>query len=142
MFVPTNIEETRHMLSQAWHKHRNGDDLNPLEQQICSVLNAHPEYHSYFESIITLSETDTDNPYLHISLHIALLEQISTNRPNGIAKVYQDMCQEQDPHDVQHLMMQVLCEYVGYCLQQQKDMDEKEYLSFLNQLPQMAPLTT
>ena len=49
----------------------------------------HPEYHHIFKSNASLEqeyfvEQGQTNPYLHMSLHMSLHEQISTDRPAGI----------------------------------------------------------
>jgi hypothetical protein len=45
-----------------------------------------------------------------MSLHISLREQISTNQPKGIAKIYKTILQKNDIHKTERIMMNILAE--------------------------------
>lgn len=138
MFAPTNIEETRQFLSHAWRQFQQKAPLTDLEAQICRIIAMHPEYYAYFEQVTALNESDTDNPYLHISLHLALAEQVSTDRPAGIHQIYTTLCETQDLHEAEHQMMQVLCDYIGQCMENGQEVDDSAYLDKLKALTPSA----
>lgn len=96
----------------AWQKHlQAGIFLTPLEAQIVEIIKMHPEYHFIFadekyQDQDYFPELGENNPFLHLSLHLGLHEQLATNRPQGIREIYDKLVQKvKDPHEAQHLMM-------------------------------------
>ena len=89
MIFGQDRNEIRRMYSDAWKKHSEGLPMTPLELQIATVIDLHPEYHDD----VTADDLDKDytpdggktNPFLHMGLHLSIQEQVATNRPPGIA---------------------------------------------------------
>ena len=85
-------QELRAMYVNAWKKYSEKKILTQLEIQIVEIIKNHPEYHKAIKEndikIDYTPELGKTNPFLHMSLHIALREQILTKRPKGIAKIY------------------------------------------------------
>ena len=115
MFFSPNITELRQAYLDAWKKSQQGSKLTPLEHQIVEVLQMHPEYHAW----LSHKHLDTQfhpelhgsNPFLHLGLHLALKEQIQTNRPKGIQTAFTSYLKRHphiNQHDVEHLFMDVL----------------------------------
>ena len=99
----------RQVFVNSWAAYQSGKPLNPLEQQIVAVLREHPEYAADLEK--NLNQTIGTNPFLHLSLHLSLHEQIQLDRPAGIRALYQHALKDpihHNPHELQHLMMTVL----------------------------------
>jgi hypothetical protein len=75
-------DSLRRFYLDAWRKAGDGAPLESLERQIAEVVRPHPEYHPLLENRhATLSrnflpEDGEVNPFLHLSLHIAILEQV------------------------------------------------------------------
>ena len=70
--------------------------MQPLEAQIADVIAEHPEYQPLLQSDATLCggifrATAPPNPFLHMGLHLALREQLSTDRPRGIAAIHRHL---------------------------------------------------
>jgi hypothetical protein len=141
MFYSTNIQDTRRLFYTSWAKFRANQLLEPLEQQLVDVILIHPEYHPLLElttpleDLVFPSHTEQANPFLHLGLHLAIRDQVKTNRPQGIASIYQQLLtQYQDLSTVEHLMM----EQFAFCLwQAQRDQvapDEQSYLQHCQQL--------
>lgn len=129
----------RQMYADAWQKHSDAKPLTPLESQIADVIALHPEYHD----MVGDAEIDTDflpdggktNPYLHLGLHLGLREQIATNRPAGIAAVFQKLAaQSGDAHDAEHQMIDCLAETLWHAQRQNLPPDESRYLERLQRL--------
>ncbi len=125
----------------AWQKYQKQQPLEPLEQQIVSVIQQHPEYHKLFTSEDKfldkdyLAEFGETNPFLHMGLHLALHEQLSTDRPTGIRDIYKKTCHKlTNQHDAEHVMMQCLAESLWEAQSQQKMPDEQTYLDKLKDL--------
>jgi hypothetical protein len=135
--------QLRQMFFQVWHKAQNNLPMEPLEAQIATVIERHPEYHAILENkdahldrdySVEMGET---NPFLHMSMHLALIEQLSTDRPAGIKQIYQQlMARVQDNHETEHQMMECLAEALWQSQQNQSPPDEQAYLHCLNALAQ------
>jgi hypothetical protein len=129
----------RHYFYAAWQKSTQGEVLTPLEAEIVEVIGEHPEYHFIFADP-SLQERDyfpelgETNPFLHLSLHLGLCEQLATNRPSGIREVYLALLsQYPDPHHVQHLMMERIAEML-YQAQRGTPLDDARYLAELKSI--------
>jgi len=130
----------REMFFNAWSRHLNNEHLEPMEKQIVSLLEEHPEYHKLVEnrdSIDTDFNADhgTQNPFLHLSLHLALREQVGTDRPKGIATLTRSLLlKHNDGHTVEHLMIECLGEFLWDAQRQSREPDELAYLEKLREL--------
>jgi len=72
----------------AWCKSQAGKILSPLEGQIAAIVQQHPEYHEALQPDGTekdyVPEGGQSNPFLHMGLHLAVREQVATDRPAGV----------------------------------------------------------
>lgn len=97
MLFGADRNEYRQIYFTAWHKFLSEQPLEPLEQQIVDIIKRHPEFHKILsEPEINLDkeyfpELGETNPFLHLALHQAVLDQISVDLPKGIRKMYQDL---------------------------------------------------
>ncbi len=126
----------RQFFSTVWQKHQQEQKLEPLETIVRDVMLAHPEYHTQ----LTDGDLDKDflpemgqtNPFLHVGLHIALHEQLMTNRPIGIRAAYSKAVRKiQDKHEVEHKMMECLAESLWSAQRNRTTPDEQSYLQCL-----------
>ncbi|GAB4224445.1 MAG: DUF1841 family protein [Francisella sp.] len=132
--------QLRKIFIDSWEKFINKKPLTELEEQIARIIELHPEYHKD----IKMDNIDKDyspemgqiNPFLHISLHLAIIEQVQTNRPNGITNIYQKLLTKyhNDEHKVHHLMIDYLAEAIWKSQKYNTLPDEKEYLTKLQEL--------
>jgi len=133
-------EQLRLQYYRAWEKHRNGQVLEPLESLLVDIILMHPEYHQTIEALSQNENgdpapEDQHNPFLHMGLHIALIEQVQTDRPAGIAPVYSKLLNKhQDEHLVQHLMLDCLAEALWQAQHSPAGPDEKLYKECLEKL--------
>lgn len=140
MFQGADRQQLRQYYFNIWQKHRNRQLLQPLETLIVDVLVQHPEYHKFFDDPDALDKDFTpemgeSNPFLHMGLHLALIEQIKTNRPAGIANVYQQLLdRHQDEHRVAHAMTECLAEAMWLAQRNNLAPDETAYLECLKKL--------
>ncbi len=129
--------EIRQVFFDAWNKYKIDTPLSALENQIVHVIQAHPEYHPELNNPDTLFQdySTDDNPFLHMGLHLSLLEQIHTDRPAGIQQIYQSLSHQlDDAHRAEHLMMDVMAKLIWEAQRNGTLPDEKQYLEQLNQL--------
>jgi len=117
--------------------------MDPMQEVVANIIELHPEYHHLLESEDSLdqdfsAETGESNPFLHMSMHIALHEQISTNRPAGIYDCYQKLCLTQgDAHGAEHAMMECLGEALWLAQRNQTSPNEAAYLDCLKKIAQI-----
>jgi len=139
MIFGNNRDELRQMYVDAWRKRESGVLLTPLEAQIAGVIEEHPEYHE----LIQRGETNVDfagdggqsNPFLHMGMHLAIREQVSTNRPIGISAIHLALCKKSgDQHDAEHQMIECLAETLWEAQRLAQSPDEVQYLERLNRL--------
>lgn len=139
-------ESLRRAYVEAWRKHRAGLPREPLEDQLASVVTEHPEYHALLER----DEPDLDhdyrpeggqsNPFLHLGLHLAVREQVATNRPAGIAAIHGALSQRLgDAHEAEHRMIECLAEALWRSQRNGLPPDEAGYLESLRELLRRAP---
>lgn len=118
-------------------KAQQAQALEPLEQQIAHVVAEHPEYHHLLTSDNTadrdwLPEQGMSNPFLHMSMHLALRDQLSGNRPPGITAVGQRyLARYGEAHRAEHEMMECLAEALWQAQRAQSLPDEAAYLRCL-----------
>jgi hypothetical protein len=130
--------ELRRAYAEAWHKHRAGRALNPLETQIAAIVGLHPEYESFVTGELDqdfMPEGGRTNPFLHMGLHLGLREQIATNRPAGIAAVFSALTEKiGDVHTTEHRMIDCLAEALWEAQRANRAPDEAKYLRHLRRL--------
>lgn len=116
MFNPSR-EQVRQFFTQAWLKHRQAGVLTPLETMAVDWILIHPEYHGALENPDAVNadftvETGQTNPFLHLSMHLAISEQLSIDHPPGIKAAYEQLAATRGPHDAAHEIMECLGEVV------------------------------
>ena len=128
----------RRIFYNAWQKNQANVTLTPLEQHIVALIHQHPEYHELMDNpAIGLDENyrSDNNPFLHLSLHISLNEQIQTDRPKGIKALYQQIIMiSPDEHHAQHLIMEVMAELIWSAQQKNQLGNDEEYLEQIRSL--------
>ncbi len=87
-----NRDAYRQAFFTVWQKYQKKLPLDATEAQLVEVIALHPEFHALLENPAAYQQQEfelEENPFLHMSLHIALREQIRMNRPHGIATILQ-----------------------------------------------------
>ena len=131
--------ELRQMYVDAWRKAQGAAVLSPLEAQIAQVIEDHPEYQSALgeedlEASFAAEDRKT-NPFLHMGLHLAIRDQVSTDRPPGILDVFQYLeKQYSNLHETEHRMLDCLAESLWEAQNHNAPPDEQEYLERLRKI--------
>ena len=139
MIFGQNRDELRQMYADAWSKHCERKPMSPLETQIADVVALHPEYHDDVTGDDLAKdyspESGKSNPFLHMGLHLGIREQVATNRPPGIAKIYETVAARSgDAHAAEHQMIECLAETLWEAQRDNRPPDEARYLERLQQL--------
>ena len=138
MIFGQNRDELRQMYADAWKKRCDGTPMSPLEVQIADVIELHPEYHGDVTSDDLARDYAPDggqtNPFLHMGLHLGIREQVTTDRPAGIAKIHASLVAKTgDVHGAEHEMIECLAETLWEAQRDNRPPDEARYLERLRQ---------
>ena len=115
MFNPSR-EQVRLFFCDAWRKHCQRSILEGAEATAAELIEQHPEYHALLENpdAAVVQEFTPEggqmNPFLHLSLHLAVADQISIDQPTGIRAAYQALRQRREVHDAEHALIECLGE--------------------------------
>ena len=128
------------MYLSAWRKYRARQPLEPLEAQIAALIAEHLEYVPLLESPEALAaeftpEGGRENPFLHLGLHLAVREQVATDRPAGVAAVHRALTTRfGEAHAAEHAMLEPLAETLWDAQRAGRMPDEQRYLERLRRL--------
>ncbi|GAA5233934.1 DUF1841 family protein [Verticiella sediminum] len=135
MFNPSR-EQVRQFFMDTWRKHRQDELLTPLEAMALDWIIEHPEYHAV---LMDEASTDADylpeggrtNPFLHLSMHLAIAEQLSIDQPPGIRAAYQRLVSRTDAHHAAHQLMEALGQIVWEAQRDRSPPDSEKYLELI-----------
>jgi len=135
MLFGQDRDQLRRMYCEAWQGYRRGEPLEPLQAQIVAVVERHPEYQPLLEDPEHalgreyLPELGETNPFLHMGMHLAIQEQVDTDRPAGIRELYRRLAAETgDTHTLDHRLMECLAEMIWQAQRDGTLPDEQRYL--------------
>jgi hypothetical protein len=118
MFQPSQ-HDVRSFFCATWRKQRDAVPLSPLEAQAARWIDEHPEYHATLSdepSALAASyqvEDGRENPFLHLSMHLSILEQTGIDQPTGIRQAVQLLAaKRQSLHQAHHEVMECLGEMI------------------------------
>ena len=140
IFANSGKDELRRRYVDSWRRRLDNLPLEPLDAQIVDVIELHPEYHALLEDDDCLArpfavEQGQVNPFLHMGLHLALREQLGTDRPAGIRQEYLRLGRALgNAHVVEHRMIDVLAETLWEAQRAGRAPDEQVYLERLRRL--------
>ena len=116
MFAPSQ-DDVRRFFCEAHRKQRDGAPMTPLEMLAADWIAEHPEYHADLADVnAALSkvyevEAGRTNPFLHLSMHLTLTEQLSIDQPRGIRQAVELLAARRGSmHAAQHEAMECLGE--------------------------------
>ncbi len=133
-------DQVRQFLFDAWTKFKQHSMLTDLEKIAVEVMQMHPEYHPILNAPERymqqqyFPEMGETNPFLHLSLHLSVIEQISINQPIGITQLYATLQKKYgDNHMAQHDLLECLAETIWQSQQNNMPLDSEHYLALLQQ---------
>ncbi len=137
MFNPSR-DQARRFLLEAWRKRRDGLPATPLETLAGDVMMMHQEYAALLDSgdeALTREWTPEDgvtNPFLHLSLHLAIEEQLSIDQPPGIRAAFERLLAKRgERHAALHDILDCLGETVWRAQRDKAPPDGAAYLECL-----------
>ncbi len=137
MFNPSR-DQARQFFFAAWKKFREQAVLSDLEAIAVEHITRHPEYHAILDAPERYQEREwrpelgQTNPFLHLSMHLAISEQLSIDQPIGVKSRYEKLrITLGDEHDAQHQVMDCLAEMIWTAQRYQMPPDGAAYLACL-----------
>jgi hypothetical protein len=134
VFDPSR-DQVRDTFFETWRKYRAGEPLAGIETIALDVMLAHPEYHAMLGDPTRHRERDYQdeaNPFLHMSLHMALEEQLSIDQPPGIAGHFQALVRRHgERHAALHEALECLAETMWRAQRDKMPPDGAAYLDCL-----------
>lgn len=138
MFNPTR-DQVRQFFFDTWASFRAGRSLSGNEAVALEVMLAHPEYHAMLDNPARYLARDyppelgETNPFLHLSMHVSIAEQLSIDQPAGVRARYQKLlAQHDDAMVAQHDMMDCLAEMIWQAQRNGTAYDPLAYLQCLD----------
>ena len=134
MFQPSQ-NDVRTFFCQTWAKQRDGQLLSPMEVLAAGWIAEHPEYAAdladlpaALASVYTVDEGRT-NPFLHLSMHLTISEQVSIDQPRGIRQAVELLAARRNSlHEAQHEVMDCLGEMIWASQRSGRPPDGHAYL--------------
>ncbi|HOI53483.1 MAG TPA: DUF1841 family protein, partial [Azonexus sp.] len=118
----------------AWKKHLERLPVVGAEIAAADIAARHPEYHALLASPeMALNQDWTPdggqmNPFLHLSLHLAIHEQLSIDQPPGIRAAFDSLRARMDAHEAEHVLLECLGETIWRAQRQGTAMDAQAYI--------------
>ena len=137
LFNPSR-DQVREFFFGLWAKSRAGEALTPLETMALAVVMEHPEYHGVLADPERYREREwppeggETNPFLHLSMHLAIEEQLSIDQPPGIRDAVRRLeIRLGSAQDARHAVMDCLAEVVWQAQRNAAPFDNAIYLDCL-----------
>lgn len=139
MFNPSQ-EDVRRFFCEAWSKATHQLPLAPIEVMAVDWIHQHPEYHPVLvdvEAAIARDysvEAGQTNPFLHLSMHLSIEEQISIDQPPGIREAFTRLTQRlDDRHEAMHEVMECLGQVLWQSQRAGRPIDGAAYVEMISQ---------
>jgi len=129
--------QLRSWIHELWRGRAQDRERPEAEGAMLEILEAHPEYHALWSLPQAPSEPTLGgtNPYLHVSLHQAVAEQLSSGQPPQVRDAYTRRVQSgDDPHEARHRIMGILVTVMGETVQGGLPFDPSVYARRLSTL--------
>ena len=117
MFTPSS-DDVRRFFCEAYRKQKAGEILSPMDAIAADWILHHPEYATTLgdaEAAIGRDysvESGQTNPFLHLSMHLSISEQVSIDQPRGIRDACNALEAKLGQHEAHHHIMECLGEMI------------------------------
>ncbi len=140
MFQPSQ-NDVRRFFCAAHTRQQAGLPLEPMQAVAAQWISEHPEYHAdladeaaALAAVYTVEEGRT-NPFLHLSMHLSIHEQVAIDQPTGIRAAVQRLAERrQSLHSAHHEVMECLGQMVWASQRSGLPPDGQAYLEAVQRL--------
>jgi hypothetical protein len=137
-----NTHDVRRYFGHVWQNRLNPLQLDALQQKALRIIEAHPEYQIYLEQVEEYldknwtPEQGETNPFLHLSLHLSIQEQVGIDQPFGIRAIHQKLIGMHNDNWVkaEDEMMEALVETIWQAQRHNQGLDVNAYMTRLRKL--------
>jgi Domain of unknown function (DUF1841) len=140
LFNPSR-DEVREFFCSAWTKHTNAGILTPMESIAARWMVEHPEYQDILSDFEKAKAQDytpekgQSNPFLHLSMHMSISEQVQIDQPPGIREASRQLMFKLDSeHEAQHRIMECLGEILWEAQRSGGSPDMQRYVELIKSL--------
>jgi hypothetical protein len=145
MFTP-NQADVRRFFCRAYAKYTQQAPMEAIETLAAQWMHAHPEYVHVFAdedaavaAVATQEAKPTDeiteNPFLHVSMHLTISEQCAIDQPRGIRQAVELLTAKLgDLHDAHHQVMNCLGRMVWESQRSGRPPDGEAYMDHVRRL--------
>ena len=134
MFAPSQ-HDVRHFFCATHARQRDGAPLTPMQARAADWIALHPEYHAELADLdaalaaVYDVEAGRTNPFLHLSMHVSIDEQIGIDQPRGIKQAVELLAVRRGSmHAAQHDVMECLGEMIWASQRSGMPPDGEKYL--------------
>ena len=134
MFAPSQ-HDVRRFFCEVHACLRDGALLTPMQARAADWIALHPEYHAELADLdaalaaVYDVESGRTNPFLHLSMHVSIDEQIGIDQPRGIRQAVELLAARRGSmHAAQHEVMECLGEMIWNSQRSGLPPDGEKYL--------------
>ena len=134
MFAPSQ-NDVRNFFCETRRKLAGAAPLTPMEAVAADWIAEHPEYDAAFAdlpaALAAVYDVDAGrtNPFLHLSMHLSIAEQIGIDQPRGIKQAFELLrTRLGSAHDAHHEVMECLGEMIWASQRSGQPPDGEKYL--------------
>ena len=138
MFNPSR-DQVRQFFFDTWAKYRSNQPLAGAEVPALEAILAHPEYHPVLDDPERYRERDylpefgETNPFMHLSMHLAIAEQVSIDQPAGLRERHRKLAERRgDAMQAEHDIMDCLAEMIWQSQRSGTPYDAAAYLACID----------
>ncbi len=125
----------RRFFCAAYTRSRAGLPLDPMQALAARWVDEHPEYHAdladeaaALAAVYTVEEGRT-NPFLHLSMHLTIEEQLAIDQPSGIRQAVELLAAKRNSlHAAHHEVMECLGDMIWASQKNGRPPDGQAYL--------------
>jgi hypothetical protein len=135
MFAPSQ-HDVRRFFCETRRKQREALPLTPMEAIAADWIGQHPEHHAALDDLeaalssVYAVEDGRSNPFLHLSMHLSISEQVAIDQPTGIRQAFGLLAARLgSAHEAQHQVMECLGEMLWSSQRSGLPPDGEQYLA-------------
>ncbi len=139
MFSPTQAD-VRRFFCAVHAKSTQDQPMEAIEALAAQWIAEHPEHHGELSDVdaalarMGSTPSDTDNPFLHLSMHLSISEQCSIDQPPGIRQAVELLTARRgDLHEAHHEVMECLGRMLWESQRSGRPPDGQAYIEHVRQ---------
>lgn len=135
LFNPT-VTQVREFFVGTFGRYERSEPLDAMGKLAIKWILQHPEYfailrnHDATHAEFKVAAGQT-NPFLHLSMHLSIEEQLSIDSPRGIRAVFDKLAAKKGEHEAHHVMMESLGQIIWESQRAGRPPDQDRYLELL-----------